>query len=410
MSRQASKAQKYVHVATSQPRNAAPASFVAGHLKIATAAAMFAGLALTPKLWLGERIYPLTPAMPFLGSIPAPMNIAMYAALLILLALIAIVSRPAKFIGVFAALAIALALFDQSRWQPWFYQYLIMLGALAWYYRHPNADDDHPALSACRLVIVCTYFWSGVQKLQSGFINLIFPWMIEPFTKMVPHAVGKTMDSMGIIAPFVEIAIGVGLLLPRLRRHAIFAAIGMHAFILLALGPLGRNYNSVVWPWNIAMVVFLLLLFWKKSSLPARSILQPRGAYHALALLLFGFAPALSFFDLWDKDLSCAMYTGPRYAPRFYVTNALADRLPKQILEHVYLSPTPGTNMISPFDWALAETNAAIYPELRIYKSLGKRICSYAHDPSEMRLVVQRQHVLLSPDREDTYTCPDLTK
>jgi hypothetical protein len=46
---------------------------------------------------------------------------------------IAVQARPAKAIAAFVALAAAYSLYDQSRWQPWFDQYLFMLVALGLY-------------------------------------------------------------------------------------------------------------------------------------------------------------------------------------------------------------------------------------------------------------------------------------
>jgi hypothetical protein len=54
----------------------------------------------------------------------------MFAVFLTLLAFIAVAKNPAKLIATFVFLAFVWALFDQSRWQPWFYQYLFMLSAL----------------------------------------------------------------------------------------------------------------------------------------------------------------------------------------------------------------------------------------------------------------------------------------
>ena len=91
------------------------------------------------------------------AAIPAPLDYVLYAAMFAMLIAIAMVARPSKWIGFFVALAIVIALFDQSRWQPWFYQYLIMLIAV-------GLSEQRICDEYCRLVMVCTYFWSGLQK------------------------------------------------------------------------------------------------------------------------------------------------------------------------------------------------------------------------------------------------------
>jgi len=409
----ATKERKYVKVAAIERRKLAQPSVAERNLKIAIAAGLFAGLALSPKLWFSERGYPTIPVSPLLGSIPAPLDHFIYGALLALLVAIAAVPRPAKLIGIFALFAIAVALFDQSRWQPWFYQYLVMLAAVGLYDRDRGDHDDvhNPALNACRLVVVCTYFWSGMQKTNAGFVMHVFPYLMQPITRLLPHSMGPIMDSLGFLAPCVETAIGIGLLTRRFRTFAILGAFGMHSFILLAIGPFGKNSNNVVWPWNLAMLCFLMILFWQRPKLSAREIVWPRGGhYQRIVLLLFGIAPILSFFNVWDGYLSSALYSGLRNTANIYVANSLADRLPKQVLQHVYVTPKPGTNIIHLLEWSMSELNVPIYPEPRIYKNLARHICSYAHQPSEVKLVIKQTNVLFSADKEVSCDCSALAK
>ena len=364
-------------------------------LRIAIAGALFAGLALSPKLWLSERVYPATPVLAILRPIPAPLDYILYGTLLAMLVAIAIVERPARLIGTFVAMAIAISLFDQSRWQPWFYQYLVMLAAVGF-------CERNSALNTCRLVVVCTYFWSGLQKANLDFVHNVFPFMMGSWAGLVPAW-------MGFGAPFVEVAIGIGLLTRRFRTYAIYAGIAMHAFILLAIGPFGSNSNSVVWPWNIAMICFLMLLFWRQPELSPREMVWPReGVYQKVVLIFFGIVPLLSFFNLWDGYLSSALYSGVRNTGVVYVSDALKERLPKEIVEHVYPSNKPGTGILILREWSMSELNAGIYPEPRIYKSLARHICTYTHDPSEMKLWIKQSNVLFSADSQVSYDCPAL--
>src|SRR3984957_1423521 len=364
-------------------------------LKIAIAGALFAGLALTPKLWISERVYPLTPVLTLLRPIPFPVDYVLYGAMLAILAAIAVVARPAKLIGALVFVAIAVALFDQSRWQPWFYQYLIMLIAV-------GLCDRTQALNTCRLVVVCTYFWSGLQKANGDFIHSVFPFMMGPLAHVVPV-------QLGFVAPLFEMAIGVGLLTTRFRTYAIYAAVAMHGFILLAIGPLGQSSNSVVWPWNIAMICFVIILFRERPEVSGQDILWA-GIYQRVVLVLFGIVPMLSFFNLWDGYLSSALYSGVRNTGVVYVSDALKDRLPKEIVPHVYPSNKAGTGILILREWSMTELNAGIYPEPRIYKSLARYICSYTHDASEMKLWIKQSNVLFVADKQVSYDCPALGK
>ena len=382
-------------------------------LKVVIVAGLFASLCLSPNLWLSDRLYPLTPVLRSLGPIPAPLDHILYAALLAMLVAIAMFSRPARLISVFILLAIVIALFDQSRWQPWFYQYLVMLGALGLYYggRARYDDDHHPALNTCRLVVVCIYFWSGVQKVHTDFMVKGFPLLLAPFTRSLPPQLAALINASGFLVPFIEIALGIGLLSSRFRNYAIIGAILMHGFILAAIGPWGLDHNRVVWPWTIAMPAFAAILFWRQQNLSNREIIWPQGQiYQKLVLLLFGIAPILSFFNLWDGFLSAAIYAGNRNEATLYVNDALAARLPREIQRYLYRTNRPGSlNALFIAEWSLGEIGVPDYPEPRIYKTLGKYVCSYEQQPSEVKLIIMRQRVLFSPDTRMSYDCPALS-
>ena len=213
-------------------------------LKVTIAAGMLSGLLLSHKLWVNSRSYPVTPVHPLLRPVRFPFDYAMFAMFLTLLAFIAVAKNPAKLIATFVFLAFVWALFDQSRWQPWFYQYLFMLSALGlWFSNRTDSLKRAAAVNACRLIIVSIYFWSGIQKLNPAFLTGTFPWMLAPFTGVLSAAVIARAHSLAVAAPFVEIGIALGLLTQRFRNAAVFVAVAMHLFILASVGPLGLDYN-----------------------------------------------------------------------------------------------------------------------------------------------------------------------
>jgi hypothetical protein len=222
-------------------------------------------------------------------------------------------------------------------------------------------------------------------------------------------SMGAILNPLAFTAPLIEIAIGIGLLTRRFRTYAIYGGIAMHASILLAIGPFGRSSNSIIWPWNVAMICFLIILFWQSDVSPNAIVWPSAGIYQRVVLVLFGIAPLLSFFNLWDGYLSSALYSGVRNSGVVYVTDTLRDRLPKEITAHIYPSNKAGTSILILRDWSMSVLNAGIYPEPRIYKSLARYICTYTHDPSEMKLWIRQAHVLFAPDIQVSYDCPALT-
>src|SRR5258706_14759158 len=153
-------------------------------LKITLALALGLGFVLSWKLWISSRQFPLVPVITNLPAVPFPLDYIWLALLLGLLLAICIRAEPRKLVIAFLVLAGLLALFDQMRWQPWFYQYFFMLAALAFYEgKKPEAKNNRKALDCCALIVVCTYFWSGIQKLNFSFIHEVWPDMSAPLLR-----------------------------------------------------------------------------------------------------------------------------------------------------------------------------------------------------------------------------------
>lgn len=371
-------------------------------VKITVGIGMLAGLLLSRHLWLSARSYPMTPVLPFLRPIGPPLDSTIFVALLLLLMAIVSAPRPKALVWAAIALAVTLALFDQSRWQPWFYQYLFMLIAVGLY---PEGRDA--PLDTCRLIVVCIYFWSGLQKLNPQFLGDVFPWMIEPIDRFLPAAI---LRPIGMAAPFLETGIGIALLSNRCRNIAVIGALAMHAFILLAVGPLGHNVNTVVWPWNLAMASLVVILFWRTNDFSSRNILWRKGfVFHLAVLVLFGIAPLFSFFNLWDNYLSSALYAGNRNAATLYLSDAVADKLPDAIQAYV-TENGPNINELDLADWSWGELNVPPYPELRVYENVARTICGYATTPSQVKMVVKGKVALVHGGKEYSYDCSNVGK
>ncbi len=106
----------------------------AAQLKSLIVCGMLASLALSPKLLIATRAYPLTPVFAILPRIGDPWDVLLFVAFAIALATAALAARPVRPIAVAFCLGAILVALDQSRLQPWFYQYLLTLAALAFFY------------------------------------------------------------------------------------------------------------------------------------------------------------------------------------------------------------------------------------------------------------------------------------
>jgi hypothetical protein len=361
-------------------------------LKGILALAMLSGFLLSAKLWVSSRSYPLTPVSSLLPAVPPLLDALWFDALLVLLLGIAV--APGRWARVailsFVGLAALLSLWDQSRWQPWFYQYLCLLAALGLCPWGNTREQQQAALSACRLIVACTYFWSGLQKVNFRFVTEVYPWLMEPFLRLLPDS-ARPFLLAGWQVPLVEMAIGLGLLFRPTRSVAVCAAVGMHLFLLRCLGPLGHNWNTVIWPWNIALILSVVVLFWRTPEVPFRAVVWPRGSIYArVILVLFGFLPALNFVGLWDSYLSAALYSGTALRGTIHISEEVRRRLPEGV--EVFVSPASnGSHTVDVFTWAITELNVPPNPERRIYRHIARELGARAGDPAGVRLLIEER-------------------
>jgi hypothetical protein len=369
-------------------------------LKVTLALALASGFILSWRLWISARLFPLVPVIRNLPAVPFPFDYVWFALLLGLLAAICIKPQPRRLVIAFLALAGLLCLFDQMRCQPWFYQYSFMLAAFGFYaWRERRGKNNGAALNCCALIIVAIYFWSGVQKLNASFINEVWPGMAEPLLRFLPGGFKSLPRLTALIVPLLEICIALGLLTRRFRNASVIAAIATHAVILGLLIPTGEN--TVVWPWNIAMSLMVLILFWRNQENGARQILFPKHAFHALVAILFGILPAFSLIGLWDSYLSSALYSGNNYRGVIYITQPVMDRLPAALHKYVWTDVQP--MFLDTTLWAYGELNVPVYPEPRVFRRITEQVCAYAERPSDVQLGLRERPNLFTGIRATRY-------
>ncbi|MBY0525345.1 MAG: hypothetical protein K2R98_18200 [Gemmataceae bacterium] len=357
-------------------------------LKAVWAAAFLAGMLLSPQLWVSSRTYPLCPVTDALPEIPYPLDYAWYGAVLLLLAAILLIPRPRRLLLAFVGLAGLLSVWDQSRWQPWFYQYLSIGIALAAYpWRDPEGQPERrsAALNACRIIVAATYFWSGLQKFNPLFIDDIFPWLLEPILALLPDALGRLALGSASAVPFVEAGIGIGLLIPLLRPFAVAGVVGMHMVILGCIGPWGLDHNSVVWPWNLALPILTALLFVQTQSVGFTDLVRPQCWLHGLAVVFFGILPALDFVGLWDAYLSASLYSGSTPRASIFVQASVYDRAPEPMRAYLFRADYDQYRL-NLGAWSMDEMNVPAYPARRVHQSIARRYLLYADHPSEVML------------------------
>src|SRR5258708_22610731 len=273
------------------------------YLRIATALAYVGGICCSPKLWFGfGRTFPRAPLFNGLNSLlPPSIEIPLSTFPLGALPLSVLGKRPNRSLAAVVVLTSLLVLLDQTRLQPWVYQYTVMLAVLACRRRRANTTaNTESVLLACQLIVALLYFWSGTQKLNWSFGHEVMPSLLASVRIELSAAYAAYLPLAGGCVAQFERLIGIGLLVRKTRSIGVVLALCTHLIVLVTL--IVAHRNSVVWPWNIGLMSMVICLFWRcDRPLAWRELWQWRGFDPArqlplIVVVICGLLPALSFF------------------------------------------------------------------------------------------------------------------
>jgi hypothetical protein len=348
-------------------------------IRASIGAGTLAGIALSLPLWLTRVSHPNVPALDFIPSFPKPLDFLFLLTFAISLAIVVWrpQSRPISIVC-FSAAAL-LAMQDQSRLQPWFVVYMLLLMGIVF------AASEQKGLQNCRLIIAALYFWSGMHKMNLSFIKALFPVFVSPFST---PALATEFHILAILVPYFEMGIGIALLFPRFRRAGVFGGVLLHLSILIALGPWALSWNSVVWPWNLAMLVLMPTLFWRSDVMPG-TLLSPRGGWVRAFLFVFVVVlPPLSLVGLWDTYLSFDLYSGnPLIGSVILAPEAWGrlDEKTRALAEH-----SRDAYMLRIDDWSQSSTNAPAYPAERVLRRVAQSLCKVHEKDNDIIFLMEK--------------------
>lgn len=365
-------------------------------LRIATVG-LLAGIAMSPRLWIAvNRLYPRAPIVP-LAEVPLAAEVALLLSVVAGLALgLTERLRSRAAIGV-ALIALALLVAaDQSRLQPWVYEYALLLVVLG--SAGSSADDKHTALRVCRSLLVALYFWSAVQKMNVSFVTRTWPDVVGGLP--VQHALW--LRSIGWAPPLVELGIALTLASRRLHRVGVTGAVLLHVTNVALLMVSGEN--SVVWAWNAAMAAIVMALF-AGEDLPMSKASGKRPRLREWAVLTLAWVmPALSFLGFWASYLSAALYSGNTLQAVIVVPQASVTALPKVIQRNTWQQTAPA--FIDLNRWSYDELNVPAFPEERVLRLVALRACrAYLPAPGGTLLLLGRPDWLNGRRERTTYEC-----
>lgn len=322
-------------------------------------------------LWTGKRLFPLVPVFEFLNELPFWYHDILFFISLVCLGVLVI--KPTKTIaGILTFSELFSALGDQNRWQPWEYQYLFILFLFLL-----NKNQPLNFRSAVRLILISIYLFSGISKLNDGFLHSIWSGMLLRQYFGIIQVTSKTpfLYYAGFSVGFLEIICATGLLFKRSAGWSAGVLTGIHCFILLVLGPLGINYNAVIWPWNIAMIGYLYILFMHRSLDHLRWN-DFKAGWNKLVIACWFILPSFNLFGWWDNYLSSVLYSGKLNDMVICIKNeaSIFAKPFEPYFIHDYKQLCDGDKMISVTKWAMKEMKVPVYPERRIFLKIEKSL------------------------------------
>ncbi len=297
---------------------------------------------------------------------------------------------------------------DQNRLQPWVYIYILILIPYCISNHFKNLEID--LLIPIKIILIATYFWSGIQKANVNFIEGVFVHILMDLFKIQSIETIRSVLPLGYIISFTEIFIAFSLMFKKLRNIGIALAICTHTFILLYTSPLGLNNNYIIYPWNVAMILLVITLFYKdNSNFKVFKLISIKTTFlNYFYFVLLGLLPILNFFEKWDDYLSFSLYS--EKSKIFYI--AVSDKyigLLNHEFDDCFLkldTNIQGGKVIDVNKWSMKELNVPIYPEIRVFKKISKDFCKYGIPDTDIVFLMYKGTV--NNDNLTKWVCKNL--
>ena len=246
---------------------------------------------------------------------------------------------------------------DQMRWQPLPFQFILFLIAI---YLSPKRS-----LSFLYAILVVTYLYSGLHKLNPGFNNeiwsksLLMDWLGVP----AEIAYYKWVKLCGYGIGMAELLLGLGLL-TRWRKYAQSGLILMHILLLLFL--LNTGKNAVIIPWNMLMIIYLSYFWLTGYKELIRYLWKPIG-FRILMIVLF-VMPILRFDEAYPPYFSFDLYSGNDKHLFLYTDDEQYRSVANQNFTDYYVFDRKYA--VSMTHWAFNELKVPVPPDMRIFYQL----------------------------------------
>lgn len=348
--------------------------------RLATTAGYVCGILFSLRLWFGVgRSIPRIPSIVAISPFAEfPLSILLLAALII-----SLFSSRSRYLVAAAVLTALLVLLDLTRLQPWVYQYVLILITLAF----ARFGPIERIVTTNQIIVASLYFWSGVQKLNWTFAHEVFPGLLEEANIHL----SSSLSGLAILVALIEALSGIGLLVRRTRQVAVVLIVVLHLSVLVLL--IVKGLNTVVWPWNVAMLAIVPILFWKAKDSVARKELWRWRRFNVLLHAMFTLcliAPALSFAGWWPIYLSGALYSGRSPVAVVRINDQFGSQLSDVAKQQIFLN-SQRQPMLPLHEWSQTELNVPPYPELRSFRQLTRTVCDMTNNSEDIELIIKNR-------------------
>lgn len=362
-------------------------------------------IAISWKLWIPiDRSFPMVSAF---SSLDFSMGIIgdslLTTTLLLGLLLVILQKQTIRAVILITSCFVLLILEDITRLQPWVYNQSILLLLLAQYKKIKGTT----IISGVLLLLSLVYLWSGIQKMNLGFIRQTFPWLLSGLNIDVTGSTHQSYYFLRYLFAAValyEFFIGVLLLFSKKRKLGICLAIIMHLFILLSLGPTGHHWNIVVWPWNITLILMLILIY--KVNEPIYLFRHALSSHlNKVIVLLFGILPALNFAGYWDKSLSGSLYSGTDSTISLFYNSTPETDLATLNLPQEKSDDNHYDSKTFLMYWSMDEMQVPYYQSHRHIKRYVQVICEDFLHSSQSKIELNHRAKISSAVNTQYYNC-----
>ena len=325
-----------------------------------------------PDLWITTKDFPVIPLFDWIPIPTAPFD-TIFAGLFFL-SQVVYIFKPKRMLGWFVIfLYIYLALVDQNRLQPYFYQSFLTLLAIVIY---KDKTSSKKVLYTIILIFIATYFFSGIQKLNGVFY---IEWMsaLQKHFSFMPDSL---LQGVTYVVPWLEVMMAMFILFNKTRKLGVVMIVSMHTIITIMLVYLGYGFNVI--PWNFQNILSVLILLWSLQTISFSEIFTFGLNYQKALILLFTFIlPFSNLFGGWDHLLSFSFFTSKLDYYYVIIHKDLMDKLPEGVTK--YSRSNENMTVIYLNEWAGEVNKVLLYPQERVVKKTEQYLRSFADDPQQ---------------------------